>query len=623
MKRYQFWRLMLAAWIGMAGARPLPAEQAGFSIRGTLPWHNFLSGPTAWNFEDYQAYLDWMAKRNLNFIGFHCYTGGAERYVNYVEPLIEIRYRNVLPQAQFDTSLTARWGYWPMATSRFAFHTGRLFKRDVFGAECAVRARSNEEHYARARDLMRQVTGYAHEKGIRVCLGFEFGVYPPEFYSVIPPDAMLYTPYLPDPTHPANIELLGKYIEAILTAYPRIDYIWFWLQEMQNPVETKGFPVAFQQYYDTHKDRFAYLTDERQLFNGVWSLAYVQKAYELLRQKAPHVRMAISGWGGGNQLPPLLRGLHEALPKDIIFSCLNPSQGWDPQVEFMGKMPGREVWVIPWLEGDMRLWHPQPRVSVLAEHIALAQQQGIAGVIGIHWRTEDIQANLDALGLFTVSPPELDGVRLMTREEKIDVTSAFYTAWCETKYGPEAAVKIAPVLTRLDVDQVLAPRRGGVDSPEYFPYHPSWGRMTPGIREDVARFLEVVEAARPLARDKDQRANLEYLENTLRGILALEQVGARLEPACRVKEAWLAGTLPASERLPACREALEAWKQAPFEELFGAFSRRVRTRGDLGVLSSMNQKLWGLAQELRDFLEANQLEANQAAENRGENERKP
>ncbi|HXK95833.1 MAG TPA: hypothetical protein PKV38_19355, partial [bacterium] len=105
--------MLLAGWIIGGAGLPAAAAESPFAIRGTLPWHNFLSGPTAWNFEDYQTYLDWMAKRKLNFIGFHCYTGGSERYVNYVEPWIEVRYRRVLPLAQLDTSLTARWGYWP------------------------------------------------------------------------------------------------------------------------------------------------------------------------------------------------------------------------------------------------------------------------------------------------------------------------------------------------------------------------------------------------------------------------------------------------------------------------------------------------------------------------------
>ena len=29
-------------------------DKPAFSIRGTLPWHNFLSGPSAWNLADYE-----------------------------------------------------------------------------------------------------------------------------------------------------------------------------------------------------------------------------------------------------------------------------------------------------------------------------------------------------------------------------------------------------------------------------------------------------------------------------------------------------------------------------------------------------------------------------------------
>ncbi|QEC43208.1 hypothetical protein FSB84_16450 [Pseudobacter ginsenosidimutans] len=83
---------------------------SGFTIRGVLPWHNFLSGPSAWNLEDYRQYLDTCAKAGINFIGFHNYTGGGERYATYVEPMIKMQYRGLTPAASFDNSLTARWG---------------------------------------------------------------------------------------------------------------------------------------------------------------------------------------------------------------------------------------------------------------------------------------------------------------------------------------------------------------------------------------------------------------------------------------------------------------------------------------------------------------------------------
>ena len=70
--------------------------QDQFEIRGVLPWHNFLSGPTSWNIEDYQKYLDECERNGINFIGFHNYTGGGERYATYVEPMIKIEYKDIL-----------------------------------------------------------------------------------------------------------------------------------------------------------------------------------------------------------------------------------------------------------------------------------------------------------------------------------------------------------------------------------------------------------------------------------------------------------------------------------------------------------------------------------------------
>ena len=70
-----------------------------FEIRGVLPWHNFLSGPTAWNEEDYRKYLDDCQKEGINFIAFHNYTGGGERYFNYVEPMIRIQYKNIFARS--------------------------------------------------------------------------------------------------------------------------------------------------------------------------------------------------------------------------------------------------------------------------------------------------------------------------------------------------------------------------------------------------------------------------------------------------------------------------------------------------------------------------------------------
>jgi hypothetical protein len=54
---------------------------------------------------------------------------------------------------------------------------------------------------------------------------------------------------------------------------------------------------------------------------------------------------------------------YKRLPRDIVFSCLSDSLGWDPIHEVFGKLEDRERWPIPWLEDDPGMWLPQFHVN--------------------------------------------------------------------------------------------------------------------------------------------------------------------------------------------------------------------------------------------------------------------
>ena len=570
-----------------------------FQIRGTLPWHNFLSGPTAWNEEDYAKYLDRLKELGLNYVAFHCYTGGAERYATYVEPLIRIEYRNVVPRAGFDTSITARWGYRPLKISQFAFDTGKLFPRpegvDVFGAQCAVLARTNEERYQKAQALLKRVIEMAHERGIQVALGFEFGIHPPEFASIVPPSSWIRGVMLPDPTQPASIEILHNTIDDILRAYPHLDWIWLWLHEHSMQVGSPYIGNAFRALVQNDAHFFTEAGNEGDLFTGIWSLAYIRLAQDYLARRAPKVRLAISGWGGGRQLPSILQGLDRALPTNIVFSCLNPSQGWEPQPDFLSQIAKhREVWAIPWLEGDARLWHLQPRVSLLRDHVRLAQHEKLNGVIAIHWRTEEMRANLKAFALFAQNPSQAPTV------------DDFYRTDCEQQYGAEVAKDVAAILAGYDKEQSLA-----AYSPEYYPYDPSWGRLKPELRArltaDGAKLGKLTEQI----KDANQRANLDWLKANFEFTLLLDEVSQDLEPAYVLKDRWLAELDGAATLATETAAARKALSEAPIEKLFRTYAGRVRSRGELGELSSINQKLGLEYRELKQFLD--QLPDGQAA----------
>lgn len=560
-----------------------------FEIRGTLPWHNFLSGPTAWNEEDYRVYLEELAERGLNFVGFHCYTGGAERYAPYVEPMIRLKYRDVLPEAGFDTSLTARWGYRPLPVKDFVFGTGKLFRgKGAFGADCAVRARTNEERYRKAQSLMRKVLDMAHARGIQVAMGFEFGVHPPELASIVPPESRIPGAMLPDPTHPANIEILQAAVDDILIAYPGIDWLWLWLHEHSMFVAQPKLAGSFGEFYSREKDNFRDSPNEHDVFTGVWSLAQIRQVHDYLAKRSPKTRLVIGGWGGGPQLPPVLRGLDRALPTNIVFSCLNPGMGAQGHAPVLAEVARhRPTWSIPWFEGDGSLWHLQFRAASVSAQVKAAHTDKLAGVIGIHWRTEEIRQNLEAFAKTARDPKHAP-----TAEE-------LYRDHCVERYGQESADELAPLLLQFEREGKL----GNLSSPEFFPYEPNWGRIPAELGDKLRESVSLLDRFRSRTLSTQHRANLDWLADNFRFTLLLDEAGRKIEPAYRLKERLLRREVAETEIAEQAEEARRGLSSAPIGELFRTFARRVRSRGELGELSALSQKLWLQYRELERFLE--------------------
>jgi hypothetical protein len=579
----------LLAGVVMALSAGGAFAQEAFETRGVLPWHNFLSGPSAWEEADYREYLDQLAADRLNYIVFHCYTGGAERYAPYVEPMIRLCYRNVLPQAGFDTSLTARWGYRPTPVSDFLFGTAAQLgvpqAARAFGSSAAVLARDNEDGYRRAQALIGSVIRMAGERGIRAGIGFEFGIWPPELMSVVPQDTYLPGVGLPDPTCPASREIQQATIDDILRAYPAVDSIWLWLHEHTMKVPQAAFGGEFRALLDRDRGYFPECGDAA-AFTGTWSLEFIRQAYDYLSRRRPGVRLVISGWGGGDQLAPVLKGLHQALPPAIIFSCLNGGGGAQGHAPVLaGIARERKVWAIPWLESDSSLWHPQPGVGRLRDQVLQARRDGLDGVFAIHWRTREMRYNLRAFARFAREPgPGAPG------------PAAFYAEQCGLEFGPVAGPKAAALLLELEQRQLLL-----AGSPEFYPYDPGWGRLDPAARPRIQAIAGELRQLAGEGMDPRARTALDDLAAECEFVLLLDEVGRGLEPARMLKDRRLLGVaVTESER----RAAEARLLGAPVERLFHAYARRVRSRGEMGVLSSLNQKLGQEYRELRTSVQS-------------------
>ncbi len=589
--------LSLVCGIVLAASTPLHAQDrpGPFAIRGVLPWHNFLCGPSTWNLDDYREYLDRCAAAKINFIGFHNYTGGGQRYATYVEPMIRMAYKNVLPEAFFDNSLTARWGYAPRRVGEFAFGTSQLFAdtTGAFGAECAVRATSNDDRYQRAQALMRQVMAMARARGMQTAMGFEFGVHPPEYFSITEEGSFWEGTgsMIPNPAHYQSAEILYATIDDLIASYPDLDHVWLWLNEHSffglDPDRALRDP-GFRALFDRDAALFAGPgIDTRQQVTGVWALAYIRRAYERLRAVAPGKHLVIGGWGGSNQLPAILRGLDRALPTDVIFSCLNPGMGDYPQPEFIASIAAhRKFWSIPWLEGDHQLWHAQPRVSVMRDQVKQARDQQHDGVIAIHWRTEETRTTFEAFARFARDPADTASVATVYREV------------LRTQCGPRAAAELTDTFAAADREGWFR----AASSPEYYAYTPFWGRLDSVARGRLEMIIRRLQGVADRTTDPRHLRDLQWYIADHRFMLLLDAVGRKLEPAYQLRiRMHAAGEYrpPAVEHVRHARAELDA---APIRELFSVYASRVRSRGELGVLSSLNQKLYSEYTDLLRFI---------------------
>ncbi len=570
-----------------------------FQIRGVLPWHNFLSGPTAWNLEDYRNYLDDCQEQGINLIAFHNYTGGGERYFNYVEPMIRIQYKNVLPEAGFDHSGTARWGYLPMKVADFAFGTDTLFDlppgAEYFGADAAVTAYTNEERYEQAQALMQDVMKMAHERNIEMAMGFEFGVAPPEYASIrthtdmywMGSGSLIYNPFDPD-----AIGILHATIDDIIDTYQGIDWIYLWLNEHcmfgVDPaiaLRNRDMEAFYQEYQELYAGDGV---SESTRFLGVWAQAYIQRAYDYIRLKAPDTKIVIGGWGAESQMASLLRGMDRALPEDIVFSMLNPGQGLDPHPDFFKEIAEhRKVWAIPWLESDYALWHFQPNVKNIKDHIQKAYHDGLDGVVAIHWRTEEIRLNWETFAHFAAHPKDT------TSWQKI------YRDFCRDELGTCAEKKLAPAMIELDASGLI----NSIRSEEYYAYRPAWGRLTPEQLQACKQMSDLVGDCISVEANPDKIANLKWFGAYFEFAIYLDKVGRLMQPAWDLRASYLLHLNRIAftqEQIDTARDALS---KAPVEKMINAFASRVRSRGELGELSSINQRIWREYQLLTEFMD--------------------
>jgi len=354
-----------------------------FAVRGIQPFHDFPEGPDWWTIENYKAILGQLPKLRMNFFGLHTYPENPSKErgaTPNAEPTVWIgrpgdfgedgTVRASYPSSYQNTA-RGNWGYEAKKTGDFYFGAGLLFERDDFGNDVMdglspdpVTPEASNQVFDRAAAVFRNAFTLARRLGVKICVGAETALTIPDLVRKRLADSGR------DPRDPAVVKDLYKgMFKRIAAAYP-VDYYWFWTNE--------GWTWS-----DASPEAIDSVTTDLAMGIEAWM------------EVAPPFSLAMCGWVLG---PPSNRTLFDqALPKDVAMSCINREVGKAPVDPGFSRISGRSLWAIPWMEDDPALTSPQLWAGRMRRDAADALRYGCDGLLGIHWRTRVLSANVLAL----------------------------------------------------------------------------------------------------------------------------------------------------------------------------------------------------------------------------------
>lgn len=354
-----------------------------FITRGIQPFHDFPEGPDWWTLENYKAVIGQLPKLRMNFLGLHTYPENPSREKGATpnaEPTVWIGQTTDSADdgtvqasypASYQNTLRGNWGYEAKKTSDFHFGASILFERDDYGNDVMEglcpepkTPGDSDEVFDRAAAVFKNAFSLARKLGVKTCVGAETALTVPELVQKRLQAAKK------NPQDPAVVKDIYKGIfSRIAKAYP-VDYYWFWTSEVWTWSDAKPEEIK------------AVTTD-------------LDAAVKAWGEVTPPFSLATCGWVLG---PPSNRTLFDqVLPKDVAMSCINREVGKAPVDPGFAKISGRSKWAIPWLEDDPSLTSPQLWVGRMRRDAADALRYGCDGLLGIHWRTRILSANISAL----------------------------------------------------------------------------------------------------------------------------------------------------------------------------------------------------------------------------------
>jgi len=377
--------------------RPLVPERIVFN------WHNFLSGCSTWNLEDWQRWTAQSQKMGYNAIMVHAYGNN---------PMAGFTFQGKpKPVGYLSTTVKGRdWSTMHVNDVR-RLVGGEVFDGPVFGADAAMVP--DECRVEAAQELMGKVFADAAQRDMGVVFAVDVDTptaNPPELVALLPKSARFEigakaysnvgkvapSLWLPNPDTPEGYGYYRAQVAGLLKVYPQITKLVVWFRRGGTPwmeLKVADLPDAWQTEYAAEIAR----TPEAEKYwhsAGLFAIGKIVKAFERARKEcgAGGTHIAAGTWGF-----EFLRASDRFFPAGVSLLGLDydviherPQLGTAESRAVIGEVGARRP-VIPiiWAHHDDGHYIGRPYTPLNDFHSKLVDAKA-AGFGVIHWTTRPL-----------------------------------------------------------------------------------------------------------------------------------------------------------------------------------------------------------------------------------------
>ncbi|TWT81590.1 F5/8 type C domain protein [Planctomycetes bacterium CA13] len=225
------------------------ADRPLVSKRYVFNWHNFLSGCTGWNYEDWESWIVQSQKMGFNTIMVHAYGNN---------PMFTYTFNGITKEVgYYGSSRKGRdWGRQHINDVR-RIPGGDIFDGPEFGSDAALV--SDEQRIEAAQSMMKRVFECAERRGMDICFAIDIdttSVLLQDMIETLPSSAKFSNgrKWLPKPDSTDGRAFYQAQVESLLTLYPEIDDVALWRRshaaEWGALTKREQLPVEWQAEYN-------------------------------------------------------------------------------------------------------------------------------------------------------------------------------------------------------------------------------------------------------------------------------------------------------------------------------------------------------------------------------------